>query len=104
MDLPEWVGIPYTIADYLYDLPCGRKVAVYPDGLSEGIHGKPDQRWKDELVRDALEDMGVRVIVVAASHLSDAKGRLLIMKRLARALGRRELTHALQHGTSWDVD
>lgn len=104
IDLPETVGIPYTIADYFYDLPSGHKVAVYLDGLSKGIHGNPDQQRKDELIRDALEDMGVEVIVIPASHLADAKGRLLFMKKLARALGRRDLTRVLEEDRSWDTD
>lgn len=103
LDLPDSVGIPYTIVDYFYDLPSGKKVAVYLDGLSKGIHGNPNQQRKDELIRDALEDMGAEVIVIPASHLSDAKGRLLFMKKLARALGRRELTRILEQDMSWDV-
>lgn len=104
VDLPESVGIPYTITDYFYNLPSGHKVAVFLDGLSKGVHGNPDQQRKDELIRDALEDMGIEVIVIPASHLSDAKGRLLFMKKLARALGRRELTTVLEQDLSWDVE
>ena len=56
------------------------------------------------LIRDALEEMGITVVTIAASDLADPQARLLFMKRLARALGHRELAPLLEADRSWDPD
>ena len=104
VDLPATAGVPYTITDFFYEQPSGERVAVYLDGLSKGIHGNPAQKQKDMLIRDALEEMGITVVTIAASDLADPQARLLFMKRLARALGHRELAPLLEADRSWDPD
>ena len=56
------------------------------------------------LIRDALEEMGITVVIIFASDLADPQARLLFMKRLARALGRRDLAPLLEEDRSWDAD
>lgn len=103
IDLPPSAGAPYTITDFYYELPSGQRIAVCLDGLSKRIHGNPVQQQKDMLIRDALEEMGILVIVVAASDLGDPQLRLLFMKKLARHLGRRDLVPLLEADRSWDA-
>ncbi|MHB9112921.1 MAG: DEAD/DEAH box helicase [Thermoleophilia bacterium] len=103
VELPPGSSIPYTVVDFYYDVPGGPKVAVCLDGLSNRLHGAPIQRQKDMLIRDALEDVGITVVAVAASDLADPQARLLFMKRLARAFDRKDLLPLLEGDKSWDV-
>lgn len=65
-----------------------QKVALYLDGLSEGIHGSALRRRQDELLRDALEEEGWTVVEMAVSHLDDPRPLRASLRRLARALQR----------------
>ena len=65
-----------------------QQVALSIDGLSKEIHGSIARARSDELLRDAVEDLGWKVIVIAASHLDDPELLRAGLRRIARALKR----------------
>src|SRR5262249_28147680 len=59
------IGPPYnrTLPDFVYDVD-GKRVAIYLDGLSTGIHGSERARLQDAVIRDQLADLGWDVIAI----------------------------------------
>ena len=55
---PDWVHEP-------------TKVAVYLDGMSRGLHGDPNVARRDQIIRQAVELDGYKVIVVQSRDLDD---------------------------------
>lgn len=94
------IGPPYgrAIPDFAY---VDDEVAVYLDGLSRGIHGNEARQRADAIIRDQLEEKGWSVVAIAASHLDDPVVLAADFRRVARALGRRDLADAVASDTSW---
>lgn len=66
-------GTQKTIADFAYP---DRKILIYIDGLSEGIHGNPVRRQKDKLLRAKAQVKGYRILEIPAEALHDKKTML----------------------------
>jgi len=64
----DFSGGGYTVADFAYP---EKKVLIYIDGMSEKIHGKPDQIHKDSIIRAKLRMMGFQVMEITAVSLND---------------------------------
>lgn len=94
------IGAPYerTVPDFAY---VDEQVAVYLDGLSGELHGSAERQKVDTIVRDQLEDLGWKVVVVAASHLDDPVALRAGLRRIARALRRREVAEAIAASDDW---
>jgi ATP-dependent helicase YprA (DUF1998 family) len=80
-------GLP-TTPDWLYE---PRKVAVYLDGMSRGLHGDPKTAQRDQLIRGMLELDGYKVIVVQSRDLNDPQAVRQHLKSIAEAMGRGDL-------------
>jgi hypothetical protein len=80
-------GLP-TTPDWLYE---PRKVAVYLDGMSRGLHGDPKTAQRDQLIRGMLELDGYTVIVVQSRDLNDPQAVRQHLKSIAEAMGRADL-------------
>jgi len=61
-------GMSYTSVDALYRT---KKVAVYLDGLSQGLHGAPQTKEFDTMVTGVLKMQGWKVHRIPNSALSD---------------------------------
>jgi len=94
------IGPPYerTVPDFAY---VDAEVAVYLDGLSKGLHGSAERQRADAIIRDQLEDLGWKVVVIAASHLDDPVLLTSGFKRVARALKDKEAAAALSADGTW---
>jgi hypothetical protein len=75
---PDWVHEP-------------TKVAVYVDGMSRGLHGDPNIARKDQIIRQAVEFDGYKVIVVQSRDLDDPQAVRLHLRSIAQAMGRADL-------------
>lgn len=80
-----------------------QQVAVYLDGLSKDIHGNAARARSDELLRDALEELGWKVITIAASHLDDPELLRAGLRRLARALRRTDVVERIASASAADL-
>lgn len=64
----DFAGGGYTVADFAYP---DKRVLIYIDGMSEKIHGKPDQKRKDNIIRAKLRMMGFYVMDITSVSLND---------------------------------
>jgi hypothetical protein len=90
---PIEIGPPYdrTIPDLSYeDETTEIKVAIYLDGLSDGIHGSKDTQQKDRTIRQQLELDDWDVIDISNDALSDPEALRLAFRRMAKALKRND--------------
>jgi hypothetical protein len=85
--LPTTIGL-HTSPDWLYE---PAKVAVYLDGMSRNLHGDPKTAQRDQLIRQALELDGYRVIVIQSRDLDDAQAIRQHMRHIAEVIGRDDL-------------
>jgi hypothetical protein len=99
---PVEIGPPYgsTTPDFVHESE-DAPVAVYLDGLSEGLHGDPNRARRDAIIRGQLEDRGWNVVVIAASHLDDPELLVLDFKKIARALGGTDLARQIDEDRRW---
>ena len=74
-----------TEPDWLHELT---KVAIYLDGMSRGLHGDPRTAARDQIIRQALEFDGYKVIVVQSRDLDDPEAVRQHLKNIALAMGR----------------
>ena len=82
-------GIPSTRPDFYYeDLSNNIRIAIYLDGLSKDIHGSPEVRENDHMIRTILRSMGVDVIEIAATELDDPRMMSLHLNAIGIAMGR----------------
>jgi len=77
-----------TEPDWLHE---PRKVAVYLDGMSRGLHGDPSIARKDQIIRQAVEFDGYTVIVVQSRDLDDPQAVRQHLRSIAQAMGRADL-------------
>jgi hypothetical protein len=77
-----------TEPDWLYE---PKKVAVYLDGMSRGLHGDPNTARRDQLIRQTLELDDYKVIVVRSRDLNDPEAVRQHLKNIAEAIGRPDL-------------
>jgi SOS-response transcriptional repressor LexA len=87
-----------TVPDFAY---AAEKVAVYLDGLSKNIHGNTKRQQVDEIIRGELEDLGWKVVVIAASHLDDPVLLTAGFKRIARSLKGKEAAAQISADGPW---
>ena len=94
------IGPPYgrTVPDFAY---VDAEVAVYLDGLSKGLHGNAERQRADAIIRDQLEELGWKVVVIAASHLDDPVLLAAGFKRVARALKRKDAAAEITADGVW---
>ena len=94
------IGPPYgrTLPDFAY---VDAEVAVYLDGLSKGLHGNAERQRADAIIRDQLEELGWKVVVIAASHLDDPVLLAAGFKRVARALKRKDAAAEITADGVW---
>jgi len=76
-------GMPHTSVDALYR---AKKVAVYLDGLSQGLHGAPKTKEFDAMVTGVLKMLGWKVHRIPFSALSDPVLKVHHLKVLAQSL------------------
>jgi hypothetical protein len=77
-----------TTPDWLHE---PSKVAVYVDGMSRGLHGDPNTAKKDNIIRQAIEVDGYKVIVVQSRDLNDPEAVRQHLQNIAQAIGRDDL-------------
>ena len=77
------IGIA-TEPDWVYE---PKKVAIYLDGMSRGLHGDPNVARRDQIIRQALELEGYIVIVVQRRDLDDPQAVRLHLRNIAQAMG-----------------
>src|SRR4029077_19620292 len=96
-------GPPYdrTVPDFAY---VDDEVAVYLDGLSKNIHGNVQRQRADAIIRDQLENIGWKVVAIAATHLDDPVLLTSDFKRIARALKGRTAAEAITQDGDWFHD
>ena len=80
----DLVGGGHTLADWAYP---DKNVLVYIDGMSKKLHGNPEQRKKDLLLRAKLRMMNFHVVVFTAEELGDSEALALKFEELAVYLG-----------------
>ncbi len=83
------IGIA-TEPDWVYE---PTKVAVYLDGMSRNLHGDPNIARKDQIIRQALELDGYKVIVVQSRDLDDPQAVRQHLRNFAQAIGRDDLVN-----------
>lgn len=92
------IGPPYgaTAPDLSYEDPGGLyRIAIYLDGLSEGIHGNPVRAQQDKIIRGQLEAAGWDVVVIASSELDDPAVLNRHLRRIAQLLMDKELLRSV---------
>ena len=94
------IGPPYgrTVPDFAYH---DAEVAVYLDGLSRTLHGSPERQRADAIIRDQLDELGWKVVVIAASHLDDPVLLTSDFRRIARALKGKDAAEAITPEGAW---
>lgn len=97
------IGPPYerTVPDFAY---VDGEVAVYLDGLSGRLHGSVDRQRADAIIRDRLDELGWKVVVIAATHLDDPVLLTSGFRRIARALKRKEAAETITPEGAWFHD
>ncbi len=77
-----------TVADFAYP---AENVLIYTDGMSEKIHGSPEQRRKDGILRAKLNRAGYRVVEITAAALNDRRAVDAKLDEIAVYLDREDL-------------
>jgi ATP-dependent helicase YprA (DUF1998 family) len=96
-DAQEDISIPHktyksTRPDlFRIDPVSGKKIAIYLDGLSRGIHGNEERQKIDHLIRTVLRSEGYFVEEISSSALDDPKMLRYHLRSLANALDDRKL-------------
>jgi len=107
---PRWqhrilLGAPLgaTTPDAFYegDDDADSPICIYLDGLSDGLHGKPETAARDRRIRDELRARGHEVFEIAATELDDREAMTRHLFRLARFLMGREKARAVKTDGSW---
>jgi very-short-patch-repair endonuclease len=80
----ELSGGSYTVADFAYR---EKKVLIFIDGLSEGIHGNPHQAAKDDLLRAKAKMKGFNIVALSAQAMGDDAYMSMIMEMISMYLG-----------------
>jgi hypothetical protein len=80
-------GGDVTIADFAYP---EKKVLIFVDGLSEGIHGNPQQQARDRLKRRKAQMAGWQVLPISAQGLGDHEMLRVFLDELSMVLNGRE--------------
>ncbi len=81
------IGMP-TEPDWVYE---PKKVAVYLDGMSRGLHGDPKIAQRDQIIRQALEHDDYTVIVIQSRDLDDPQAVRMHLRNIAQAIGQPDL-------------
>lgn len=98
------LGAPFgaTVPDAFFPGQDGDPgVCVYLDGLSDGIHGKPETAAKDAQLREALRNRSYEVVTIAASELSDREAMTRHFARLARYIMGNERAREVRDANGW---
>ncbi len=93
-----------TTPDMTYDDPDDpdRKIFIYLDGLSDGIHGRSETAQRDREIRAELRAEGHEVIVITAVDLDDPQAMERTFRRLVRHLiGREHVDRVSQERDRW---
>ena len=107
---PRWQhGIPLgpplgsTTPDAFYegDDDLDSPICIYLDGLSDGIHGRPETAAQDRRFREELRARGHEVLEIAASELDDREAMTRHLARLARFLLGRDKAREVKADDSW---
>lgn len=79
----------------LYD---STRTAVYLDGTSRGLHGDPNVSKKDNILCQAIELDGWKVIVVQSRDLIGPQSVRQHLRNIAQAMERDDLAGAMAEG------
>ncbi len=93
-----------TTPDITYEDPDDptRKIFVYLDGLSDGIHGRPETAQRDREIRAELRGEGHEVIEITAVELDDPLAMEKVFRKLARQLvGREQVDRVTEERDQW---
>ena len=83
------------------DEPDEPGICVYLDGLSTGIHGKPETAARDRAIREELRARQYEVFEIPATDLDDRDAMARHFSRLARALIGKEHARRIKDNLSW---
>jgi hypothetical protein len=64
-----------------------KTIASYLDGISEHIHGNPQNQEKDRVIRSQLLSDGHQVFPITAHDLDDTEAMNRHFRRLSRMIG-----------------
>ncbi len=92
-----------TVPDAFYSLDDEDEpgLCIYVDGLSASLHGDPERRRMDRVLREELQARGYVVIEIPASDLADREAVARAFSRIARKLVGSERAQSLRTDTSW---
>lgn len=76
-------------------------ICLYLDGLSDGLHGRPETAQRDRAIRDTLRAKHYEVHEIPASHLHDQAEMARHFYRLARQLMDPAAGQALRDDQTW---
>jgi hypothetical protein len=96
-----------TTPDVTFDDPDDpdRKVFIYLDGLSGHLHGNPETRATDLMIRQELMAQDNDVLVITAHDLHDQQAMTRHFRRLARMLeGRERMRRVAEEAEAWFPD
>ena len=77
-----------TTPDWLHE---PSKVAVYVDGMSQGLARRSEYGEEGHIIRQAIEVDGYKVIVVQSRDLNDPQAVRQHLRNIAQAMGRDDL-------------
>lgn len=98
---------PFTMTepDLLYQLDDGyhEGIAIYLDGMSSRLHGRPETAARDTQIRAYLrEERSFLVVTIPAGHLNDRSAMSGHLSKIARALlGRSDAARVQDSVTEW---
>lgn len=83
-----------TLPDFHFEDPNGIKdgICIYLDGMSEGLHGRPETAQRDRIIREELRSRNYEVIEITRGQLDDREAMVRHFRRLGRILVGRDRT------------
>jgi phage repressor protein C with HTH and peptisase S24 domain len=96
-------GYGSTIPDFFYALDDEDEpgICIYLDGMSDHIHGNPEQASRDTLLREKLRNLDYEVVVLSSFDLDDEKAVVRAIGRIAKQLIGKEKRRELKTDTTW---
>ena len=101
IELGKPLGGTVPDAFYALDEEDEPGICVYVDGLSASLHGDPERRRMDRVLREELRARGYVVIELPASDLADREAVARAFSRIARKLIGSERAQSLRADMSW---
>jgi len=95
-----------TIPDFFYegDDEDDPGICIYLDGMAGHIHGNPEQKEKDDLIRARLREENYRVAAIPSIHIDDKDAMVGHISKIAHWLVGKAKKKELKADTGWWVE